>query len=278
MSLTRQFGTPPLRYVARRRGFLASLKIQIRIIGALMMRDGSSRYGHENLGFFWVMGEPLVLTTGVMGLWTMIGATHGHSDIGVVPFALSGYTLITLWRHIAAAAPLMIRRNAGLLFHRNIRVLDILISRCLLESVSILTAFFIAYIPLALLGVIAPIRDSLLLFGAWVLHSWFSFAVGMIISGLTEISEGFERFVPPAMYLTLPLTGAFTMLYWMPENLRAALSWSPLVNSQEMFRSGLFPADIPTYWNAWYVLAWCLILTVIGLPLVAKAQKLVTME
>lgn len=276
MSLARHFNVE--WHAPRPRRFIEALAIQFRIIGALMMREGSSRYGHENLGFFWVMGEPLVLTVGVMGMWTMTGATHGHSDIGLVPFALSGYTLITLWRHIAAASPHLIRRNAGLLFHRNIRVLDILISRALLESMSILTAFFIAYLPLSLLGAMEPIRDPLVLLGAWVLHTWFSFAVGMIISGWSEISEPVERFVPPIMYLTLPITGAFFMLYWLPQDARNLLEWSPLVNAQEMFRGGLFPADIPTYWNAWYLMGWCVVLTAIGLPIVRKAQKHVTME
>lgn len=263
---------------ARPHGILTAAAVQFRVIGALMMRDGSSRYGHENLGFFWVMGEPLVLTVGVMGMWTMTGATHGHSDIGIVPFALSGYSLITLWRHVSGAAAHMIRRNAGLLFHRNIRVLDILISRALLESVSILTAFFIAYIPLWLLGVIEPLRDPLVLLGAWALHTWFCFAVGLIITGWSEISEPVERFVAPFMYITLPLTGAFFMLYWLPQDARDVLSWSPLVNAQEMFRGGLFPEDFPTYWDAWYLAGWCLVLTAIGLPLLHKAQQVVTSE
>jgi capsular polysaccharide transport system permease protein len=264
--------------IARQHSFLDAFATQVRVIGALMMREGSSRYGHENLGFFWVMGEPFLLTVGVMAMWSMTGATHGHGDIGIVPFALSGYSFITLWRHVTGQAALLIRRNLGLLFHRNVRVLDILISRALLESISILTAFFIAYVPLALLGLIPPIRDPLIFFGAWALHTWFSFGFGMIITGWSEMSEPVERFVAPVMYITLPLTGLFYMLFWLPEGAREVLAWSPLVNGQEMFRGGLFPADIPTYWNAWYLLGWCVVLTAIGLPLINKAQKHLTME
>jgi len=261
-----------------RRSPFASFALQLRIIGALMMRDGSARYGHENLGFFWVMGEPLILTVGVMGMWKMTGATHGHGDIGLVPFALTGYSCITLWRHVAGAAPHRIRQNVGLLFHRNIRVVDILVARALLETISIMTAFFIAYIPLALLGFIMPIRDPLVFFGAWLLHAWFSLGVSMIFAASSEMYEAVERFVPPIMYITLPLTGAFYMLYWLPMGLRKAALWSPLVNSQEMFRGGLFPESIPTYWSVWYLLAWCIGLTAIGLPMVSAAQKHVTME
>jgi len=269
-----------LDYQRESRGnqFFRALEIQFRVIGALMMREGSSRYGHENLGFFWVMGEPLILTLGVIGMWSMTGATHGHSDIGLVPFALTGYTQITLWRHVTGASGLVIRRNLGLLFHRNIRILDVLISRALLEGLSILTAFFIAYIPLLLFGLVEPVHDFLTLFGAHILLTWFCFGFGLIIAGWTELVEGAERFVAPIMYITLPITGAFYMLYWLPEGTRDILMWSPLVNAQEMFRSSIFPADVPTFWNAWYLACWGLVLTAIGLPLVQKAQKHVAME
>ena len=141
-------------------GFRSALMTNLRIVGALMMREGMLRYGHESLGFFWVMGEPLFLTVGVMGMWTITGATHGHG-VGVVPFALSGYMMITLWRHLTGKAVHSIRNNAGLLFHRNIRLLDILIARGMLEVLGIFTAFFIAWVPLTLLGVIEPMSDPL---------------------------------------------------------------------------------------------------------------------
>ena len=48
-----------------------------------------------------MVGEPLLLTTGIMVLWTMTNMTHG-SDIGIIPFALTGYSFITLWRHIVS--------------------------------------------------------------------------------------------------------------------------------------------------------------------------------
>src|SRR5271154_4472152 len=112
--------------------FSRSLAVNVRVVGALLMREGTMRFGHENLGFFWVIGEPLVLTVGVMGMWTISGQTHGHG-VGVVPFALSGYTMITLWRHLSGRQVHVIRMSMGLLFHRNISILDALIARSLLE-------------------------------------------------------------------------------------------------------------------------------------------------
>src|SRR5206468_11222635 len=126
-----------------------------------------------------------------------------------------------------------IRHNTGLLFHRNVRVFDILLARTLLEVIGILTAFFIAYVPLSLLGFVPLLRDPLVLIGAYLLHGWFSFSVGLIISGLSELSEAVEQFVPPLLYITLPFTGAFTMAAWLPQRWRGMLLWSPLAKTQE---------------------------------------------
>jgi capsular polysaccharide transport system permease protein len=253
-------------------GFRSALGTNLRIIGALMMREGMLRYGHESLGFFWVMGEPLFLTVGVMGMWTITGATHGHG-VGIVPFALSGYMMITLWRHLTGRAVHSIRQNAGLLFHRNIRLLDVLIARGMLEFLGILTAFFIAWVPLTLLGLIEPMSDPLEFVAGYLLQAWFSFAVGLIIAGLSEIFAPVEQFVPPLLYITLPFTGCFAMASWIPQEWREVLLWSPLVSNTEMLRGGMFTADTITYSYPMYVVLWCIALTAIGLPLVHKAYR-----
>jgi capsular polysaccharide transport system permease protein len=245
-----------------RQAFLPSLALNLRIIGALMMREGTARFGHENLGFFWIMGEPLFLTVGVMGMWTITGATHGH-NISVVPFALSGYTMITLWRHLTGKS----------VFHRNVRLLDIFFARFLLESLGILTAFFVSWTPLTLLGVINPMTDPLLLLGGFALHAWFSFSFGMIIAGLSEVWDPMEQFIPPVLYITLPFTGSFVLAAWLPQEYRDLLMYSPLQNTVEMLRAGMFPPDTVTYYYPLYVVKWCIALTAIGLPLVRYAQK-----
>jgi len=41
----------------RKLTFLGALKVQLRVTTALMMRGALMRYGHENLGFFWLIGR-----------------------------------------------------------------------------------------------------------------------------------------------------------------------------------------------------------------------------
>lgn len=261
----------------QQQSFAAAFKVQRRVISALMIREALTRFGHENLGFFWIMGEPLVLTLGVMASWSIAGNTKGH-EIGVIPFALTGYSMLTLWRHCVFRSIHAMRHNIGLVFHRNIRFLDILIARSVLESLGGLAAFFIAYVPLTLLGAMRPMDDPLVFIGGWVFMTWFGFGFGLILAGLSEISPAAERFINPVMYLTLPITGAFYMIHWLPEYLQPMVAWSPLANAFEMFRCGMFGSQVPTLWSASFLLVCCIGVTACGLPLVREAQKHVRME
>jgi capsular polysaccharide transport system permease protein len=105
------------------------------------------------------------------------------------------------------------------------------------------------------------------------LTGWFSFGFSLVIAALSEFSEVAERFIAPAMYITLPFTGTFFMMEWLPPQGQKVMIWSPLVSGIEMFRGGIFPIDMPVHYDALYLLGWCIALTAIGLPLCAYAQK-----
>lgn len=253
--------------------YFRSLAIQLRVIGALMIREALGRFGHENLGFFWIIGEPMLMTYGVMVMWSMSGMEKGHDGIGIIPFALTGYSMLTLWRHISGHSVNALRHSVALLFHRNIRLLDILIARTMLESVGGLSAFFITYIVFNMLGYVDTMADPLILISAWLLFTGFAFGFSLIVASLTELIEPAGHFVPPLLYITIPLTGAFYMVHWLPAELQAFVRWSPLVQVFEMFRAGMFGERIPTEWSAPYLAIWGIALTSIGLPLVKKAQS-----
>lgn len=261
----------------RQRSFRQAFAVQRRIIAALMIREALSRFGHENLGFFWIMGEPMVLSIGVMIMWYFTGGTHGHG-IGIIPFILTGYSMLTLWRHCVSRSVHAMRQNVGLLFHRNIRFLDILVARICLESVGGLAAFAVAYLPLWLLGYMDRMYDPLICLAGWFLMTWFGFGFGLILAGVTELNEAAERFVNPIMYITLPLTGSFYMVTWLPDSAQRIVKWSPLVNAFEMFRGGMFGPEVEAQWDVTYLVLSCICVTAIGLPLVREAQKHVRME
>lgn len=248
-----------------------------RVVNALLIRELMLRFGHGNIGFMWLVGEPLILTVGVMLAWTVMYGNQKHG-VTVMPLVLTGYSTLTLFRHMVNRYVHCFRQNAGLLFHRCVRPADTLIARGLLEVVGVLIAFFVAYIPLVLLGLVDPIYDYLTLLTAWFLLCFFVNGFATIVACLSELSDTVERFVQPLMYITIPLTGSFYMVSWMPRAAQELLLYSPLVHANEMLRAGYFGPGVTTYWDLSYLFLCGLGLNAIALPLVKSVQKRVEIE
>lgn len=226
---------------------------RVAVIRALLVRDALMRYGHSGFGFFWVIGEPLLLAMGVLAVWSLKDL---QQDVPILLFVLTGYCLLTMFRHMSSGFIAIYRRNADLLYHAHIRPLDILVARGVLECVGCWAAFVVAYTPLALLGYVHIFSDPLVAVGAWALGALYSFTFGLIVAGLTERFEAVERLLPALMYLALPLTGAFYMVDWLPPAAQEAALYSPLVHVTEMFRAGVMSPDVRTHWDVGYVLCW----------------------
>ena len=113
-----------------------SWAIQRRVIGALFMREVLTRYGRHNIGFLWLFVEPMMFTLGVTALWTLAGASHG-SNLPIVAFALTGYSSVLLWRNMPARCIGSIGPNLALMYHRNVKVVDIFAARLLLEAAGV---------------------------------------------------------------------------------------------------------------------------------------------
>lgn len=254
-----------------------SFRIQLRVIGALLMREIITRYGRHNIGFLWLFVEPMMFTLGVMALWSAADMNHG-SSIPIVAFAITGYSSVLLWRNSASRCSKAIEPNLSLMYHRNVKVLDIFASRLILEimgatvSIIALTLFFSS------IGWMELPKDILIAMEGWILLSWFAIALSFIVGALSERSEMFERVWHVATYLLFPLSGAVFMIHWIPKAAQDVLLWLPMIHGTEMIRHGFFGTMIPTYENPLYFATINLILTLIGVAMVRETGRRVEPE
>src|SRR5687768_8047561 len=120
--------------------FRRSLSIQRRVVWALFLREIMTRFGRHNIGFFWLFVEPMMFTLGVTALWTAAQAVHG-SDLPIAAFAITGYSSVLLWRNMPSRTIGAMGPNLSLLYHRNVRPLDIYYSRLMLEAAGATMSF-----------------------------------------------------------------------------------------------------------------------------------------
>jgi len=231
--------------------FLRSLAIQTRVIGALVMREIITRYGRHNIGFMWVFVEPMMFTTGVLAVWSLV---HTHAaKLPLVPFVVTGYSTVLLWRNTINRCGNAIEPNRALLHHRNVRVVDLFIARLLLEVGGATLSFMTLATLLTLAGVMPPPDDILACVTAWLLLAWFAVSMGLIVGSLVAAFDPVERVWHVLSYLFLPLSGAFYMVDWLPSRVQSLALLLPTVDCTELLREGFFGTRVHAHYALGYV-------------------------
>ena len=254
-----------------------SVAIQRRVVGALLLREIITRYGRHSIGVLWLVIEPMLFTLGVAGVWVFAGR-HTLVDIPVVAFAISGYSSVLLWRNAATRCSKAIEPNLSLMYHRNVKVIDIFLSRVLLELVGGLASLAVLTVFFSTIGVMQWPHDLALVLGGLMLLAWFALALGLIVGGVSERSEAFERVWHIFTYLLFPLSGAVFMVHWLPRAAQEVMLLLPMVQATEMIRHGFFGDVIPTYESPLYFATINMVMTLIGLALVRDIGRKVQPE
>lgn len=255
----------------------AGWKIQIRVIKALLIRELTTRFGRENIGFLWMMAEPALFAVLVALLWRFVRGPEEHG-IGIIAFTVSGYIPLVLFRHAVNRATGVLSANHGLLYHRQVKILDLVLARFLIELVGAMMAYVLVATVLFLAGLFPMPHDLGLFMLGWGYWSFISFAVALVIAPLSQMHELVEKLIPVTTYVMVPLSGAFHLMAWLTPGARAWLAWSPLVHGMEMMRFGMFGHLVWPHYSPGYPLAVAIGLTCLGLALSRRVRRTMAVE
>jgi len=229
--------------------------VQRRVVGALVLRELHTRYGRENIGYLWLILEPLLLAAAIALIHSR-SATHYGSDMKPVPFTLLGYCNFMMFRSIINRAEGALEGNVTLLYHRPVTILDVMVARALLEAAGTVFAFALLMgIALATGMAEPPERPEYVVLGIGALFS-LCLGLSMVVVAVTHDNRTAGRLVHPITYVMLPLSGCFVALQWLPPGARRVFELVPLSHVFELLRYGWFRSARPDYIDGWYLAAW----------------------
>jgi capsular polysaccharide transport system permease protein len=257
--------------------FAAAWRVQRRVISALMIRELVTRFGRENIGFLWMMVEPL-LFAGLVGItWRYMRGPEEHG-VSIVAFVASGYIPLTLFRHAIIRCTRVFSVNGSLLYHRQIKVLDFIFVRFLIEVVGSMMAFvFIGALLFALNEFPIPADLGAVLEG-WVIYCMFTFSLCLVLAPLSEMSEVLEKLMPVTLYIMIPFSGTFTMVSWLTPAVQNFMLYSPFVSPMELIRYGLFGDRVHAIWDLTVPIGTTIVFTLIGLTLCRRVRRMLVVE
>ena len=244
-------------------------RIQRRVISALMIRELVTRFGRENIGFLWMMAEPL-LFAGLVGImWRYLHGPEEHG-VSIVAFIASGYIPLTLFRQAVTRSTRIFSVNGSLLYHRQIKVLDFIFVRFLIEVIGAMMAFvFIAAILMILNEFPVPADIGALLTG-WFLYCMFTFSLCLVLAPLSEMSDVLEKLMPVTIYIT--------MISCLAPQLQRFMLYSPFMSPMELIRHGIFGDRVHAIWDLTVPISSTIILMVIGLALCRHIRRQLVVE
>ena len=171
-----------------------------------------------------------------------------------------------------------IEPNKSLLFHRYVKIIDIFISRLLLEGAGATLSFTILGSLFTYLGWMSLPEDVLQVIGGWLMVAWFGMALGIMLGALAQSSELVDRLWHPIAYLVFPLSGAGFMVDALPTQFQNAVLYLPMVHGVEYLREGYFGSKVNAHYDMGYMATINLLLTFWALLQTKHASRKVIPE
>jgi capsular polysaccharide transport system permease protein len=245
---------------------------QLQIIHALLLREMKTRFGANHLGYFWAILEPVLWIGMFAGMYRVFGRL-APPGMSVVAFLTTGIVPFSLFRDTTHRCMTAIDANKGLLFYPQVRPLDLIIARVVLEAVTHLVVMLLFMGSLALYEGVPRVNSLLETLLGLALASGLGAATGLVCCCLSVYSPTVERLFPSFMRLMFWLSALFHTVETLPPTIRDLLLLNPVTHVLELVRDGWFPGYGARHADPSYVLAWILVLAFFGLSLERTARR-----
>lgn len=208
---------------------------------ALVLREAVTRLSTERAGWLWVILEPmehvvfLMIVHGVLQHHVISGAdTPLFIGLGVLGFFLM--------RNIALRGMDAVSANAALFSYRQVRAVDTIIARAVLEALLTAIVGVLLLAGCALFGIEMAPANLLASFAAlgilWLTGIGLAFLLSVAAVLIPELAQLSKMALTPLYFFS----AVMFPVDWLPRPMRDILLWNPLVHCLESIRIGFFPA------------------------------------
>jgi len=247
---------------------------QLRVIGALIIREMHTRFGRRRFGYLWLFFEPLLLG----GMIAVIHGYRGGDSIrNTFEFFSIGYIMFFAFRGMINRASSTIGSNRSLLYHRQVTLPDLFFARHIIEGTACTGVMVVFTITGIVLGGEAP-DSPVKMMCALGLMVLLAQGIALTVGAVTSEWEAVDRLVHAMSYLLLPFSGLFFMVEWLPEWMQETVLWVPTVHVFELLRDGQFGDRFRATYDLSYVAGWILIPHLFGLAGLRLARLRVGLE
>lgn len=249
------------------------LNTQLRVIGALILRETMTRYGEHKLGFLWAFLEPILLVLVVSVVFQAMGAVM-PDGMHIVVFMITGFVPFAIFRDTMSQTQSAIAQNTMLVGFPQVTTFDLIVARALLELAVLLCVLTIMLFGTGLLGLDVRCENPLALLAVCLLLSMTGLGLGFTFASLTPLIPSIRQLSAQALGRPLFLgSGLFYVVDSLPQSARDVLLYNPILHMIELGRSAYFYEYESQHASWFYAGFWALGMLAFGMTLHQALRK-----
>jgi capsular polysaccharide transport system permease protein len=245
---------------------------QLQVVYALLLRETKTRFGANHLGYVWALVQPAAWIGMFVGFYYVFGRLSPPGT-AVVAFLTTGIVPFSSFRETATRCMSAIDANKGLLFYPQVRPLDLVVARAILEAATHTLVMALLLGGVALYDGLPSIENPLRTLTGLGLASGLGTSLGLLCCGLSVYTHTLERLFPTIMRLFFWTSALFHPVESLPKHARDILLLNPVAHAIELTRGGWFPGYSVRHVDVWYPLLWILVMAFFGLSLERTARR-----
>lgn len=219
--------------------------VQREVLFALVIREATARVGGQWVGAVWTLIEPLAHT---LLLVAILGVVSGNANVSYeYPiFLATGLIPFFLFQNLANRLMDGIEANRGLYGYRQVKPIDVLLARAVVEAGMNLIVYAFTLGALGWLGYGVIPADLLMVILVNLLLIGCGFGFGTLVAILTHERPRARSMVRMVMLPLYFASGVIFQVDLLPRDYIELLLWNPLIHLLELQRHAFIPAYTPT--------------------------------
>lgn len=250
----------------------SALTASFRAIGALMLREMSTRYGRTPGGYLWALVEPLGMII-VLSLAFSLMARNPTLGNSFLLFKATGYLILQMFTVLGGQIGNALNFSKPLLRYPRVTWGDAILARFVLNALVVSAVTFLILVGIILFEQLDVRLRWGSIFAAVLLTASLGLGIGVLNCFLFmrfPVWQQIWSIVTRPLFL---ISGVIIIYEDMPDLAQSILWYNPILHLTGIMRAGFYPMYRPDYVSIEFILLTILVPMTLGLLLLRRYHR-----
>lgn len=219
--------------------FFQAFRMQSRVVHAFILRETRTRFGKTRLGYLWALFEPMAYILTMVAIFSALGR-GAPIDVDITLFFFSGVVPYLMFSKMVTGLSTAIESNHQLLTYPQVKTLDIMVARLILEFSTLFVVAVIYLIATYMLGTFHGIERVAATIAGLVVASLLGAGMGLLGGVAKLYMPAYSHFQGVLSRMLFFTSGIFFVADSLPQVLQDWLWYNPVLHLTEWVRSAFF--------------------------------------